>query len=146
MKKVSKSEQAAKDGRRPVSDGDRAADLAPEYTLRKHNAARNPFYAEVPAGGRRAVIAPDVAEVIADSAVVNEALRLLIKLARERHVCPVEPGLAYGGWLATLEPDVAAVFGGFVNDALRSLIELARNMVPPDAMASSPQQKNRQAG
>lgn len=101
-------------------------------------AVRNPFYAGLPAGARRAVIAPDVGEVFADSALVNEALRLLIRLARERHAHRVEPGMAYGGWLATIEPDVAAVFGSSVSDALRALIEAARKTVPSPTAEREP--------
>jgi hypothetical protein len=91
---------------------------------------RNPFYAGLPAGSRRAVIQSDVAEVFGDSAQVNEALRLLIKLAREQHRHAVEPGMVYGGWLATLDPDVSEVYGSSVNEALRGLIDVARHAVP----------------
>ena len=77
--------------------------------------------------------------MFADSALVNEALRLLIKVARQHHARPVEPGMAYGGWLATVEPDVAAVFDRSINEALRNLIQVARNAVPVVPAGQRPQ-------
>ena len=111
-----------------LGDGD---DIATEYDLDKQRGRRNPFYDGLPAGARRAVVAPDVAAVFTDSDAVNTALRVLITAAREhhRHEHETQDGTTLGGVLATIDPDVAAVFGSSVNDALRTIIRLARSTV-----------------
>lgn len=113
-------------------------DMADEYELDRNTATRNPFYAGLPAGSRRVLIPPDIAAVFADSELVNQALRLLGEVARARHPHPVEAGAVYGGWLATIEPDVAATYGSSIDDALRGLIRVARDTLPAAAQERTP--------
>ena len=61
---------------------DHDPDLMDEYDFSKGQRGK---YAEQYAAGTNLVdLAPDVAEVFPDSESVNEALRLLVKLARQR--------------------------------------------------------------
>lgn len=56
-------------------------DMLPEYDLRKLPiVARGPGYKKAPATTVR--LAPDVAEIFSDDQSVNEALRLLIRIAK----------------------------------------------------------------
>jgi hypothetical protein len=56
--------------------------MLPEYDFSK--GVRGKHYAAYKAGTNVVFLDPDVAEAFADSASVNQALRLLVKLAKER--------------------------------------------------------------
>jgi hypothetical protein len=134
MKKTTEARAArAGQGAALVSRAGHDPDMADEYELDRSTATRNPFYAGLPAGSRRVLVPPDIAAVFADSALVNQALRLLVEVARAHHTHPAEPGAVYGGWLATIEPDVASACGSAIDDALRGLIRVARDTIPAAA-------------
>ena len=57
-------------------------DMLPEYDFSK--GVRGKHYLAYKAGTNVVFLDPDVAEAFADSASVNQALRLLVKLAKER--------------------------------------------------------------
>ena len=57
-------------------------ELQPEYDFSA--AARGKHHAEFQQGTNIVLLDPDVANVFHDSAAVNEALRLLVRLAREQ--------------------------------------------------------------
>lgn len=68
--------------KRVETDGD---ELRPDYapaTLK--NGVRGKYLARYQAGTNLVLLAPDVAEVFADDEAVNEALRLLIKVANKQ--------------------------------------------------------------
>ena len=66
-----------------VNDHERDPDMAEEYDFR--GGVRGKYARRFAAGTNLIALDPDVADVFPDSASVNEALRLLIKLAH-KHV------------------------------------------------------------
>ena len=65
-----------------VNDHERDPDMAEEYDFR--GGVRGKYARRFAAGTNLVALDPDVADVFPDSASVNEALRLLIKLAHTR--------------------------------------------------------------
>jgi hypothetical protein len=63
-----------------VPDDD--ADMLPEYDFK--NGVRGKYAARYAAGTNVRVLAPDLADVFPNSESVNEALRLLVKIARQQ--------------------------------------------------------------
>jgi hypothetical protein len=66
--------------------------MRPEYDF--SNAVRPKHYEAYRAGTNVVFLDPDVAQAFADSASVNQALRLLIKLARTSGPSDIQPGKA----------------------------------------------------
>ncbi|WYD80964.1 MAG: hypothetical protein V8K32_00935 [Candidatus Electrothrix gigas] len=67
-------------------------DLRPEYDLSKlKNGVRGKYALQYKEGTNLILLEPDVAEVFKDNESVNEALRLLIKIAGEKYVKGVQP-------------------------------------------------------
>ena len=67
-------------------------DLRPEYDLSKlKNGVRGKYALKYKEGTNLILLEPDVAEVFKDNESVNEALRLLIKIAGEKYVKGVKP-------------------------------------------------------
>lgn len=67
-------------------------DLRPEYDLSKlKNGVRGKYALKYKEGINLILLEPDVAEVFKDNESVNEALRLLIKIAGEKYVKGVKP-------------------------------------------------------
>ena len=64
----------------------RKPDMLPEYDFSK--GVRGKYADRYAAGSNIVVLSPDVAEVFSDSDSVNEALRLLVKIARKQPVKP----------------------------------------------------------
>jgi hypothetical protein len=64
---------------RPEPDPD---DILPEYDFSKGR--RNPYAARLVAGSHIVILEPDVAEVFPDSSAVNDALRALAGIIRQR--------------------------------------------------------------
>lgn len=61
-------------------------DLRPEYDLSQlKNKVRGKYVEKYKKGTNLVLLAPDVAEAFPDSESVNEALRLLIKVAKTSH-------------------------------------------------------------
>jgi len=65
-----------------VNDHDRDPDMADEYDV--VGGVRGKYARRFAAGTNLIALDPDVADVFRDSASVNEALRLLIKLAHQQ--------------------------------------------------------------
>ena len=65
-----------------VNDHEREPDMADEYDFR--GGVRGKYARRYAAGTNLVALDPDVADAFADSASVNEALRLLIKLAHQQ--------------------------------------------------------------
>jgi hypothetical protein len=59
-------------------------DMRPEYDLR--GGVRGKFFKEYQKGSNIVLLEPDVVTVFRDSATVNEALRLLIRVAEKKAV------------------------------------------------------------
>jgi hypothetical protein len=69
--------------KREVENG--GDELRPEYdSSALKNGVRGKYAARYAAGTNLILLAPDVAEVFADDEAVNEALRLLIKVANKQ--------------------------------------------------------------
>lgn len=67
-------------------------DLRPEYDLSKlKNGVRGKYALQYKEGTNLILLEPDVAEIFKDNESVNEALRLLIKIAGEKYVKGVQP-------------------------------------------------------
>jgi hypothetical protein len=67
-----------------------ADDILPEYDF--SHGRRNPYAERIVTGGHLVVIEPDVAEAFPDAAAVNDALRVLAKVAaRSRGRRPTHP-------------------------------------------------------
>lgn len=65
------------------SNNEMEDELLPEYDLSQlKNRVRGKYAEKYKAGTNLVLLAPDVAQVFADSESVNEALRLLIKVAK----------------------------------------------------------------
>lgn len=68
----------------PKSDRSQNDDMRPEYDLR--GGVRGKFFKEYQEGSNIVLLEPDVATVFHDSTAVNEALRLLIRVAEKKAV------------------------------------------------------------
>jgi len=64
------------------TDPDAADEMLPEYDFSR--GVRGKHYKAYSAGTNVVLLDPDIAEAFADSASVNDALRLLVRLAKER--------------------------------------------------------------
>lgn len=65
-----------------MNDRDRDPDMADEYDFT--DGVRGKYFEQYRSGTNIVVLDPDVAAIFPDSAAVNEALRLLIKLAHKQ--------------------------------------------------------------
>jgi hypothetical protein len=72
--------------RQPKAEAD--PDMLPEYDF--SGGVRGKHIDRFPPGTNVVVLAPDVASVFRDSAAVNEALRLLMRIARDQVKVPAE--------------------------------------------------------
>ena len=67
-------------------------ELRPEYDLSQlKGGVRGKYASKYKEGTNLVFLAPDVAEVFKDNESVNEALRLLIKIAGEKYVKAAQP-------------------------------------------------------
>lgn len=72
-------------------------ELCPEYDLSKlKGGVKGKYASKYKAGTNLILLEPDVAEVFKDNESVNEALRLLIKIAGEKYVKAAQPVVSAG--------------------------------------------------
>lgn len=72
-------------------------DLRPEYDLSQlKGGIRGKYVQKYEEGTNLILLAPDVAEVFKDNESVNEALRLLIKIAGEKYAKTAQPSGSSG--------------------------------------------------
>lgn len=67
--------------KKPAEDDD---DILPEYDFSKMKGVRGKYYPKIVPGGAIVVLSPDVAEAFPDEESVNNALRMLMKVAQAR--------------------------------------------------------------
>ncbi len=79
---VPEKQPRAKDANMNQQTPDSAKDIQPEYDFSQ--AARGKHHVAYSQGTNVVLLDSDVAEVFKDSAAVNEALRMLLRLAREQ--------------------------------------------------------------
>jgi hypothetical protein len=75
--------------KRPKRPAEPDEEMQPEYDF--HSGALGKYARRFGAGSNVVVLAPDVAEVFTDSDSVNEALRVLANLVRQRTAAPADP-------------------------------------------------------
>jgi hypothetical protein len=74
------------------TDDEMNDELRPEYDLSKlKGGVKGKYASKYKEGTNLILLAPDVAEVFKDNESVNEALRLLIKIAGEKYAKTAQP-------------------------------------------------------